>query len=578
MDRTAYELTNGLLVHRESTELCAKRFTKVTNISTAIQDLDDYTSIKYIRAYINAFNLGFPLEFYTVVKPVDKLAFARNLERVITENAIAYEVNPLKTDRKVKAERAKLLRSKILRESIQPFEIDVYVSVSACGDDFHSVLEVIKTRVRVLRSTLSTLGIDIEEAEAEEVVPRLLLAGLPRRRRGFLYRVLDRLRKKLIAVDLVSLPLFTFIPLLGRTKAALRSSGIRLGIDLESGEEVYWNLDETTSPHVLVIGPSGIGKTTFLAELAVSLNKAGLGVLVVDPKNEYKRIFESYGEKISYFTLGKNISIGLVELVKSVREFLGRDVMEVLLDVVSSHRELDNKEVFSCLHTALRNLTVASNEGDLELVSSLRRFSRYCPEEYAEYVINKVLSVLAAVSGGGHGLVSLLKELCGISVVDVSAALSIDPYIMSVLLKVISTATRTFPTDSSEKLKYRRVVLVDEAWTVLRDSSPRLVEELVRVGRGFGTMVALATQTVRDFTKTLGPLVDNLGLLVVLPSTSADYWEEVSRLLRVSSERVEKIRSLGRGYALIRMAPDPRAILVRLGSCQSLPPREHIYS
>lgn len=566
MDRAAYELKKGVLVYRESKELCAKRFTKVTNISTAIQDLDDYTSIKYIRAYINTFNLGFPLEFYTIVKPVDRLAFTRNLERVITENTIAYEVNPLKTDSKVKAERARLLRSKILRESIQPFEIEVYVSVSACGDDFESALEVIKTRVRVLRSTLNTLGIDIEEAEAEKVIPRLILAGLPRKKRGFLHRVLDRLGKKLIAVDLISLPLFTFIPLLGRTKAALRSSGIRLGIDLESGEEVYWNLDETTSPHVLVIGPSGIGKTTLLAELAVSLNKAGLGVLVIDPKNEYKRILELYGEKISYFTLGKNVSIGLVELVKSVREFLDRDVIEVLLDVVSSHQELGSKEVFSCLHTALRNLTVASNEGDLELVSSLRRFSRYCSEEYAEYVINKVLSVLAAVSGGGHGLVSLLKELYGISVVDVSAALSIDPHIMSVLLKVISTATRIFPTDLSEKLKYRRVVVVDEAWTVLRDSSLRLVEELVRVGRGFGTIVALATQTVRDFTKTLGPLVDNLGLLVVLPSTSADYWDEVSRLLRVSSERVEKIRSLGRGYALIRMAPDPRAIPVRLGS------------
>ncbi|MEM4774902.1 MAG: hypothetical protein QW489_00885, partial [Sulfolobales archaeon] len=87
---------------------------------------------------------------------------------------------------------------------------------------------------------------------------------------------------------------------------------------------------------------------------------------------------------------------------------------------------------------------------------------------------------------------------------------------------------------------------------------------LIRVSRSFGTVVALATQTARDFTKTLGPLIDNLGLLVVLPSTSAEYWEEVSKLFKVSSERVEKARALGRGYAIVRLAPDPRALLIKL--------------
>lgn len=564
MDRVTYEFRDGLLVYEENSELCAKRITKVTNISTAIQDLDEYTSIKYIRAYINAFNLGFPLEFYTVIKPVDRFTFTRNLEKMISENTIVYEVNPLRADSKVKAERARRIRSRILKDSLQPYETEVYIAVSACSDELESTLEILKTRVRILRSTLNSLGVDIEEVDAEKAFSRILLAGFPERKHKLLHKITERLRKKTVVADLVSLPMFTFIPLLGRAKSVLRSSGIKLGVDLESGEEVYWNLNEATSPHVLVIGPSGIGKTTFLAGLALSLNKVGLGVLVIDPKSEYKKIFESRGWKTTHYTLGKNISIGLVELLRDVRNVLERDLTEVLLDVMSVHLELNRKDVFSCLHIALSNLTIVPDRGDLEIINSLRRFSKYCPEEYSEYIMSKVLSVLATASSYDRGLVSLFKELTGVNVVDISAVLSIDPSILSLILKVILVATRTTPASYTEGNRYRKVLVIDEAWTILRDSSLGLIEELIRVGRSFGVIVALATQTPRDFTKTLGPLIDNLGLLVVLPSTSSEYWEEVSKLLKVSSERVEKVRALGRGYALVRIAPDPRAMLVKL--------------
>ncbi|MEM4774901.1 MAG: DUF87 domain-containing protein, partial [Sulfolobales archaeon] len=471
MEHETYEFRDGLLVYREGPEVCLKRVIKVASVSTAIQDLDDYASIKYIKAYINAFNLGFPLEFHTFIKPVDRLAFVKNLERIIAENTIAYEVNPFKADSRLKAERAKYIRTKVLKDSLQPFETEVYIAVTACDVDFESSLEVLKARIKVLRSALNTLGIDIEEIDAERAFSRMLLAGLPKKKRGLLHRVVDKLRKRTIAADLISIPVFTFIPLLGRTRPSLRSYGIKLGIDLDSGEEVYWNLDEVTSPHVLVVGPSGIGKTTFLAGLALSLNKAGLGVLVIDPKNEYKKIFESRGKKVAHFTLGRNISIGLVELLKAVRSNLDRDLVEVLLDIMSFHRELNKRDVFSCLHTALSNLTTIPERGDLELVNSLKRFSRYCSEEYSEYVINKVLSVLAAVSGGDRGLFSLFKELDGLNVLDVSPILSIDPSLMPILLKVISVAMKTMSTSYPMRSDYRRVVVIDEAWTVLKEYS-----------------------------------------------------------------------------------------------------------
>lgn len=564
MRNMVVEFRDGYLVIRKNSEVCVKGFTKVVNVSTAIQDLDDYTSVKYIKTYINSLNLGFPLEFHTVVKPVDRVAFIKNLERAIVDNTIVYEVNQFRVDSKVRAERARFIRNRVLKDSLQPFEIEVFITASACSEEFVSALETLKTRLRILKSALNSLGVDIEKVNAEKASFKLLAVELQLRGQSAFSRLVDRFRRRLTVADLVSLPLFTFIPLLGRAKFALRSSGVRLGIDLESGEEVYWNIDESTSPHILVVGPSGIGKTTFLAELSTSISRIGIGVLVVDPKNEYRKFFESSGVEVSHYTLGRSISIGLTEILKTLGSSSSRDIAEVLLDILSTHRELGKKEVFSCLYSTLSSLNAISEGGDSEFINLLKRMTRYCSEEYSEYVTNKVLTTLATVSASEYSLAKLIRELNKISVVDISTALSIDPSILPLLLKVVSVAIRTSGITSLKKHKYWRMLVVDEAWTILRDNSLTAVEELVRVGRSFGTIVALATQAVRDFTKALGPLVDNLGLLVVLPSTSAEYWEEVNRMLKVSSERVEKARSLGRGYALVRIAPDPRATLIKL--------------
>jgi len=91
-----------------------------------------------------------------------------------------------------------------------------------------------------------------------------------------------------------------------------------------------------------------------------------------------------------------------------------------------------------------------------------------------------------------------------------------------------------------------------------------IVEELVRVGRGYGVPLALATQTLVDLARNVKALLDSIGLLIVMPSTSLEYWREVRKVAKVGWERVERMRSLGRGYALVRMAPDPRSIIVKL--------------
>lgn len=547
-------------------KVCVKKLMKVVNVSTAVQDLDDISSVKYLKAYVNSLNLGFPIEFHTFIRPVDRVEFVKTLEKIYVESSVVYEVNPMKTESRVRAERAKALRDRVLRDSAQPFEVEVYVAISACGEDLGSAIEVAEMRSRLLKGVLSALGIEIGDASSEDFVKTFNLASSEST--NLLLRLLRKLRRRLIVVDRVTLPALTHIPLLGRTKVFLRSRGVKLGIDVESGESVYWNMEESSSPHVLVVGPSGIGKTTFLAKLSKDISEAGVKVLVVDPRNEYSGILNSLGASFRRLELGKDLALGLWELVK----LLGlqrQEPAEVLLEILSTHGELGRREVFSCLYSSLKSSSVAV-DNDAELLNLVRSYLRYCQDDYSEYLVGKVLLTLSELSGD-RSLVGLLREAGGIYVVDISRAQSIDPHVVPLVMKVLSVAMRTVPREPQREVRYHTFVVVDEAWSVMKESQHiSIVEELVRVGRGYGVPLALATQTLVDLTKNVRALLDSIGLLVVMPSTSVEYWKEVRKLAKVSWERIERMRSLGRGYALVRIAPDPRSIIVKLEPSQGL--------
>jgi DNA phosphorothioation-dependent restriction protein DptH len=68
----------------------------------------------------------------------------------------------------------------------------------------------------------------------------------------------------------------------GREK---RLRPILLGIDAESGEEVFWNPDQasgTPNPHVLILGESGTGKTYAISCLTAELAQEGVVSIVFD--------------------------------------------------------------------------------------------------------------------------------------------------------------------------------------------------------------------------------------------------------------------------------------------------------
>jgi hypothetical protein len=94
-------------------------------------------------------------------------------------------------------------------------------------------------------------------------------------------------------------------------------SPILLGVDAESGDEVFWNPDQasgTPNPHVLILGESGTGKTYSISCLTAELAQEGVVSIVFD-----------YGQGFSPSTLAEEF----VDATRPVELHVGRDGVNI---------------------------------------------------------------------------------------------------------------------------------------------------------------------------------------------------------------------------------------------------------
>ena len=75
----------------------------------------------------------------------------------------------------------------------------------------------------------------------------------------------------------------------GRLVSPTSRARVRLGRDRE-GNEVEIDLDALPSGHMLVVGPTGMGKTWTISTILYRLMNSGIKVLILDPHGEYVRL------------------------------------------------------------------------------------------------------------------------------------------------------------------------------------------------------------------------------------------------------------------------------------------------
>lgn len=319
--------------------------------------------------------------------------------------------------------------------------------------------------------------------------------------------------------------------------------------------------------HALILGPSGTGKTTFLAHLARSLIDDGHGVTVIDPHGALAHdlartlptaraadaSFVSFAD--TEFPIAINPLhvkrgqefVAADELVELVERVYGREYWGPLLDLALRHAAMAAIELGGSLLESARLLDdswyrerALARIDNPETVRVLSQFAGPTTDRRLMPAINRLQRLLGIpwlrniVGQQGHGLdFGDLFESRAITLFDLSGIGATNARLLgSILLLLIRQATlgrRTAP--GSSPLHF---VLVDEASWFLS----RTVGELFDQARKFGIGFVLATQRVGQLNPDAvrEAILSNAGTLLTFRVNEHD--EAAYLAKRLASERI----------------------------------------
>lgn len=558
-------LDNGLIMFRRSDdEVCYKKVIRVVNVVTSINDLSDQEVLKYLRTYFNSLNLGFPIEVRTIFKPIDKEKLLSEVNKKIQNLLVDIEVNPANTKAKTDLDRLTKFRDRIYKYGIQPYDVLAYYVVEACSDKEEEALKLVNSRASLLMKTLESLGIITSELKGVE--GRALLQIFFR---GYLSKFYELILNKLLRFKLVSRvasPLaVVFNPYIisSRTKFDLRSSGVYLGVNIITSENVFWNVERCLNPHILVIGPSGIGKTETLITILVRTHMTySTKVFIVDVKNEYRDRLLRRGVKVDVINLGVDVGLGINQLINLIpKTFRASYLTEIISDSIFTK---DEKDIVATLYKVLNEALEFSDINPNNFWGVIKDFTGMVDDDYIQYRLMRVFNILESLDRGVP-LINVLRGVDPITPVNLSqiALLGID-YLNLAMLVLFNTIQILYMDVIKESHVPKIQVVVDEAWQFLMGRK-ELILKLLKLGRGYGVSLALATQSLHDLGELCKDYIENSGLLVVLPSSDTAYWKELSKFMKLSYDEIRDYTlMLSKGDALIRILPDPRPIPIKL--------------
>lgn len=556
---------NGLIIFRKSDkEFCGKKIIKVINVITSINDLSEQEVLKYLKTYFNSLNLGFPIEVRAIFKPLDREKVVAEINKKIENLLITIDVNPSNVKAKTDLDRLTRFKDRIVKHSIQPYDVLAYYVVEACCASEEEVIKLVNSRASLLKKTLESLGIMTDELKGIE--GKVLLQMFFR---GYSHRVYDLIFNKLLRWRYSSRKASTLLTIFNphiissRTKFDLRNSGVYLGLNIVTSEGVYWNVENSLNPHVLVVGPSGIGKTETLITLLLRTHSTySTKVFVVDIKNEYKERLLRRGYKVGVINLGVDVGLGINHVIKLVpKTFRATYLTEIVSDSMLLGGD---KELVATLYRVFNDSLEFMDEKVSNFWGIIKDVTASVENDYIQYRLMRMMNVMESLDRG-KSLISVINELEPITVVNLSniSVLGVDYLNLSMSI-FFNTVQLLFMSNVNESRFPKIQLVVDEAWQFLLGNNSLLLK-LLKLGRGYGVSVAVATQSLYDLGDLSKEYVENAGLLIALPSPDTLYWKDLSKYMRITYDEIRDYSiMLGKGDALVRILPDPRPIPIKL--------------
>lgn len=553
-----------IVISLDNSYVCGKKGFMIEGLSKNLIEMNPQELNHFLKGYFNSLNIGFPIEIVTFMEPVSREQYIRDLERRISTFELMLESNPSADSVKEKLRFLKVIRTNVAEKGLPPLNISSVFYVFGCAPSINELIKILEHRVKLMTNTLTSLGFRVSPLNSLKIkaLKSKFFRSLALRKES----VMSKLFRSLIPIEItISSPaLSVFFPFLvsGQMHGKVVWQGITLGRNIMNNNVVYWNIRNSISPHVLVVGPTGSGKTEFMSLLVERFHtQLGSASFVLDVKGEYAERLRRRRVPYKSLRIGEDVGISLCRFSRLYpQEWRAGMLTEIIVNAFEVARE---KDITASVYHAMENSIMHECDSFWDALIEFLMLNDN------KYVVYRCLDIVRRIRkfDAGKSISDLITEFFTSTssksiILDLSLALYMEPSVVNVVVEVISRTIQRLTSMGFNVFKSPKLMVFDEGWMYIKKLNADIVA-LLRLGRSYGISVGLATQHIADIEHTSNAIINNIGLLVAMASPDSGYWRSLKPYMRIRDDDIYTYTALlGRGEGVVRISPNPRPIAV----------------
>jgi hypothetical protein len=314
-----------------------------------------------------------------------------------------------------------------------------------------------------------------------------------------------------------------------------------------ASHELRIDLGNESSPHMIIVGMSGFGKSTTLRSIVRQISESGKPAIIFDAHNEHERVVSSCGGKV-YNSVSAGINI------LSLDGFtVGERISELssLLTSVYSLGQIQSTKLAECLWYVYKNsgamsrrdICLAKNPTTRDLLAEIGVFIKNAQSAGERNSLTSMRSKLSSLATGAfegkmEGIAAFRIGINSFSLAGLASREVRTIYLTELLARLYSSM-RGMEKERGINL----YLIVDEAQQLLGGTEDEMVlKKMMEEGRKYGVSVIIATHLAISLPRSM---VGNASTFISFYSREPSELNYVSNLFGNSNqEKSKEVKSM----------------------------------